>query len=137
MHQGIDAVPVYLELKPEDIDLFEAHSDNIFDNASDASSVQSLDSIFSNFTTSTMSSMGAGPEADENLYILLTGDGLRVLYARIVESMSMKGFERALRHLLVTFSTDLRKEASDQKEKYAAKVVRYRARNLANLINGR
>jgi hypothetical protein len=105
------------------------------EDLSDASSVGSVDSIFSNFTASTMSSVGAGPESDESLYILLTGDELNVIYAQIIESMSIKQFEGALRHSLVVFSINLLKEASDQKEKYAAKVVRYRARNLAHLIS--
>jgi hypothetical protein len=65
---------------------------------------------------------------------LLIGDDLRTLYSQILDFTSTKDFEGALRHLLTTFASSLRKEASGKKEKGVAKFLQWRVRNLAHRV---
>ncbi|KAF8860558.1 hypothetical protein BDZ45DRAFT_648623, partial [Acephala macrosclerotiorum] len=120
--------------KPEEVDLSRARGTEIREDVSDVSSVRSMDSIFSSLTASSMSSVGAGPGPGENLYLLLIVDDLRILYSQILDFTSTKDFEGALRHLLTTFASSLRKEAPGKKEKGVAKFLQWRVRNLAHRI---
>ncbi|KUJ18597.1 uncharacterized protein LY89DRAFT_667676 [Mollisia scopiformis] len=81
-----------------------------------------------------MSSVGAGPGIGENLYLLLIGDDLRLLYSQILESTTPRDFEGALRHFLTTLASSLRKEASNKKERGAAKFLQWGIRNLAHRV---
>ena len=127
--RGDDVLPksALLDISPEGIPLSRACGTETQEDLSDESSVHTLDSIFSNLTASTVSSVGTKPEPSENLYSLLTWDDLRILYSRILDFTSTKDFEGALRQILTRFASSLRKEASDDKQRGVAQIVKYRA----------
>jgi hypothetical protein len=111
------------------------------DNRSDISdvsrsSVTSMpSSLFSVATGSSMSSIGGPEGAEDKLIYFLLGDNLfHSLCIDALNSISQARFERNLRRLLVTFATELKKEAKTPQEKRAAQFVRSRARNSAHII---
>jgi len=119
-------------------DIQIAGDDDNKSEASDmsASSIASVtDSLFSILSSSTMSSM-AGPEAaSQRLIKLLLGDDIiQALCAEGVSIVTPSRFERNLRRLLNSFAMDLKKEATNQKERHAVDFIRFRARNLAHII---
>lgn len=101
----------------------------------DTSVTSVTDSLLSILSSSSTSSVAEPKAASERLVNFLLGDDIiHPLCIDGVNIITPDRFERNLRRLLNSFAVDLKKEATNQKEKYAAQFVRSRARNAAHII---
>lgn len=109
----------------------EQDSDTDFER----SSVTSRTSFWSEVSQSSASSNSSIPGAEEELFhLLLSDEGLKPCYERIVTGHTGDVFERQYYHLLRAYAIELLHDASSPLEVLVVRFIRKSARQLAGLI---
>ena len=118
------------------VEPFQRVANSAWDSSSDAESVESgVDSVASS-RTSVVSDRFSLLAADELVTCLMQNAELGVVYKAALESRQMGAdrFERNFRRILKQYSRDLKKEARDRGQTFAAVLVRRSSRYIASTL---